>query len=81
MHEKLSRVLLFTGSIAGMVGVALGAFDAHGLRNSISSELLTTLETAVRCQTCLAFRWLQRDLRTQHTPRESAVSPCLGMSE
>lgn len=55
MDERISNGLLFTGSIAAMLGVALGAFGAHGLRNIVSPEGLATFETAVRYQMYHAF--------------------------
>lgn len=34
----------------GFLGVALGAFGAHGLKNKISAEMLAVFETGVRYQ-------------------------------
>ena len=50
MQEKLSAPLLIIGSIAGGTGVALGAFGAHGLKNTLSPDMLIVFETAVRYQ-------------------------------
>ena len=36
------------GAILGFLGVALGAFAAHGLKESISSEMLEIFQTGVR---------------------------------
>jgi uncharacterized membrane protein YgdD (TMEM256/DUF423 family) len=36
------------GAIAGAVGVALGAFGAHGLKDRVSPDLLAVFETGVR---------------------------------
>ncbi len=41
---------LLLGSIAGFVGVGLGAFGAHALKARLSPELLTIFETGVRYQ-------------------------------
>lgn len=38
------------GALAGVVGVALGAFGAHGLRSRLSPEMLAVFETGVRYQ-------------------------------
>jgi len=46
-HAKLFFAL---GSISAGIGVALGAFGAHGLKNSVAPELLALFETAVRYQ-------------------------------
>ncbi len=36
------------GALAGALGVALGAFGAHGLKSRVEPELLTVFETGVR---------------------------------
>ena len=41
---------LVVGAIAGAVGVALGAFGAHGLKTRVSAEMLAIFETGVRYQ-------------------------------
>ena len=38
------------GAAAGFVGVALGAFGAHGLRTRLSADHLAVFETGVRYQ-------------------------------
>lgn len=40
---------------AGFLGVALGAFAAHGLKTTFSPELLAVFETGVRYQMYHAF--------------------------
>ena len=44
----MARTFLLIGSLAGAVGVALGAFGAHGLRARLSPEMLAVFETGVR---------------------------------
>jgi uncharacterized membrane protein YgdD (TMEM256/DUF423 family) len=44
----MARTFLLIGSLAGALGVALGAFGAHGLRARLSPEMLAVFETAVR---------------------------------
>lgn len=46
----MKRKLLLLGSVFGCSGVALGAFGAHGLKNTLSSEMLAVFETGVRYQ-------------------------------
>lgn len=46
----MDRTFLLIGSVAGFLGVALGAFGAHGLRARISPEMLAVFETGVRYQ-------------------------------
>jgi uncharacterized membrane protein YgdD (TMEM256/DUF423 family) len=51
----MDRTFLLVGALAGFVGVALGAFGAHGLRTRLSTEMLTVFETGVRYQMYHAF--------------------------
>src|SRR5262245_55044729 len=46
----MDRTFLFIGALLGFVGVAFGAFGAHGLRSRLSPEMLAVFETAVRYQ-------------------------------
>jgi len=46
----MDRTFLLVGALAGFVGVALGAFGAHGLRTRLSTEMLAVFETGVRYQ-------------------------------
>lgn len=41
---------LLAGALAGLTGVLLGAFGAHGLRESLSPAMLTVYKTAVDYQ-------------------------------
>ena len=38
------------GAMAGAIGVALGAFGAHGLKSRVTEDLLVVFETGVRYQ-------------------------------
>ena len=51
----MDRTFLWVGALAGFVGVALGAFGAHGLRSRLSAEMLAVFETGVRYQMYHAF--------------------------
>lgn len=44
------RVFFILLALFGGLGVALGAFGAHGLRDIVTPELLVTFETGVRYQ-------------------------------
>lgn len=44
------RRLLVVGSLTMFVGVAAGAFGAHGLKSSVSPEMLSVWETGVTYQ-------------------------------
>ena len=46
----MDRTFLLIGALAGAVGVALGAFGAHGLRGRLTPEMLGVFETGVRYQ-------------------------------
>jgi len=39
---------MFAGAVLGGLGVAIGAFGAHGLRGRLSPEMLAVFETGVR---------------------------------
>lgn len=44
------RLLFATGALLCLVGVAAGAFAAHGLKSRLSADMLVVFETAVRYQ-------------------------------
>lgn len=44
----MTRLFIMLGSLLGAIGVALGAFGAHGLRNRLDAPMLAVWETAVR---------------------------------
>ena len=46
----MDRTFLLIGALSGFIGVAVGAFGAHGLRNRLSPEMLAVFETGVRYQ-------------------------------
>lgn len=46
----MDRLLYIGAAAAGFLGVALGAFAAHGLRGRLSADMLAVFETAVRYQ-------------------------------
>src|SRR5262249_28210997 len=46
----MDRTFLLAGAVAGFIGVAFGAFGAHGLRWRLSPEMLAVFETGVRYQ-------------------------------
>jgi uncharacterized membrane protein YgdD (TMEM256/DUF423 family) len=45
---RMDRFLFAAGAIAALLGVALGAFGAHALRDRLTPDLLATYETGVR---------------------------------
>ena len=46
----MNKNILITGSVLGLIAIALGAFAAHGLKALISIESQQTFETGVRYQ-------------------------------
>ncbi len=44
----MTRALFSVGALLGAIGVAAGAFGAHGLRARVSPEMLAVFETGVR---------------------------------
>ena len=46
----MERTFILIAALAGFVGVALGAFGAHGLRGRLTPEMLAVFETGVRYQ-------------------------------
>jgi uncharacterized membrane protein YgdD (TMEM256/DUF423 family) len=62
------RASLLTGAFFGLLGVALGAFGAHALKDMLSaSGRLDTYELAVRYQFYHTFALLAVGLLQQHT--------------
>ena len=52
------RPFLLTGAVLGFLGVAIGAFGAHGLRSRLSPEMLSVFEIGVRYQMYHVFALL-----------------------
>lgn len=51
----MSKILLVTGSVLGFLGVVMGAFGAHTLRETLSAEELDIMQTGVRYHMYHAF--------------------------
>jgi uncharacterized membrane protein YgdD (TMEM256/DUF423 family) len=54
----MHRNFLLIGAILGFLGVAFGAFGAHGLRSRLTPEMLAVFETGVRYQMYHVFALL-----------------------
>ena len=54
----MDRLFFSLGALSGFIGVALGAFAAHGLKSRLGPELLATFEIGVRYQMYHAFALL-----------------------
>ncbi|MCB4798484.1 DUF423 domain-containing protein [Neotamlana laminarinivorans] len=46
----MTRKIIITGALFGLISIVLGAFGAHGLKNLISSDSIQTFETGVKYQ-------------------------------
>lgn len=53
--ERMARVFFILGALSAFIGVAAGAFGAHGLKSRISAEMLAIFEVGVRYQMYHAF--------------------------
>ncbi|HEX8144596.1 MAG TPA: DUF423 domain-containing protein [Pyrinomonadaceae bacterium] len=51
----MERVFFVAGVASAFIGVAAGAFGAHGLKSRLSPEMLATFEVGVRYQMYHAF--------------------------
>jgi uncharacterized membrane protein YgdD (TMEM256/DUF423 family) len=51
----MDRIFFAIGAVSAFIGVAAGAFGAHGLKSRVSTEMLTIFEVAVRYQMYHAF--------------------------
>jgi uncharacterized membrane protein YgdD (TMEM256/DUF423 family) len=46
----LDRLLIAAGALSAFIGVALGAFGAHGLKKRLAPDMLAVFEVGVRYQ-------------------------------
>ena len=64
----------FLGAISALLAVALGAFGAHGLKNILSPELLTTYQTGVTYQMWHALGLLVVGIIQQQEPESKLLT-------
>jgi len=79
-----AKLFLALGGLYGFLGVALGAFGAHALRDRLAPELLSAWKTAVEYQfyhalALLAVGWLLRESTTAAWLQAAGVSFTLGV--
>lgn len=65
---QMSRPFVLLASIYGFLGVALGAFAAHGLRHSLPAEVLGIFQTGVQYQLIHALALLGVGILTLRWP-------------
>ena len=63
----MANLFLLIAALCGFIGVAAGAFGAHGLRARLSPEMLAVFETAARYQMYHALALLAVALTINHT--------------
>jgi len=51
----MERMFFVVGALSAFMGVAAGAFGAHGLKSHLSAEMLSVFEVGVRYQMYHAF--------------------------
>lgn len=56
--DSMDCTFLLLAAVLGFIGVALGAFGAHGLRGRLTPEMLAVFETGVRYQMYHVFALL-----------------------
>ncbi|MCX7074701.1 MAG: DUF423 domain-containing protein [Methylococcales bacterium] len=65
----MPSIFLFLGAMSAFLGVAFGAFGAHGLKAMISPEMLTVYQTGVTYQMWHAFGLIAIALIQQYDPQ------------
>jgi uncharacterized membrane protein YgdD (TMEM256/DUF423 family) len=70
----MNQTFFFLGSVLGGLGVALGAFGAHGLKRRLSPERLETFESGVRYQVYHALALLAAGLLAEWLPGSGLAS-------
>ncbi|HXG01682.1 MAG TPA: DUF423 domain-containing protein [Bacteroidota bacterium] len=74
-QTSTSELFVVLGCVSAALGVAAGAFGAHGLRGTLAPDLLAVYETAVRYQMYHALGMLAAGwLGTRFTSRFVAVA-------
>jgi len=69
----MDRFFFVLGSISAFIGVAVGAFGAHALREKLSPELLNAFEVGVRYQIYHALAMLAVAWAASHWPSSNVA--------
>ncbi len=64
----MQSIFLFFGALSALIGVGMGAFGAHALKNVISPEMLTVYQTGVNYQMWHALGLIGTALIRRHEP-------------
>ncbi len=66
--NPIAKLFLSIGAISGALGVMLGAFGAHGLKNKLTAEMMAVYKTAVEYQFYHTLALLAVGLVAMHIP-------------
>jgi uncharacterized membrane protein YgdD (TMEM256/DUF423 family) len=66
-----ARLIILVAALLGALGVVLGAFGAHGLRQRLAPELLALWQTAVQYHLWHALAMLAAGLLSLQLPQQS----------
>ena len=69
------KLFIILGSLNAFIGVALGAFGAHGLKTKVAPEMLTVWETAVQYHLVHALGLVLIGILCQLMPAASLLRP------
>jgi len=67
------KIFVILGSVSAFIGVALGAFGAHGLKTKVSPEMLTVWQTGVQYHLVHALGLVLIGILCQLMPETSMV--------
>ena len=70
----MDRLFFLIGAVSAFVGVAAGAFGAHGLKDRLSADMLATFEVGVRYQMYHAFALIAAAWAVSRWPGALATS-------
>ena len=67
------KIFVMLGSLSALLGVALGAFGAHGLKSRVTPEMLTVWQTGVQYHLVHALALVLVGILCQLMPETSLV--------
>jgi uncharacterized membrane protein YgdD (TMEM256/DUF423 family) len=70
----MQSIFLFFGALFALIGVGMGAFGAHGLKNLISPEMLAVYQTGVSYQMWHALGLIGIALVRRHEPESRLLN-------
>ncbi|MGJ0486603.1 MAG: DUF423 domain-containing protein [Methylomicrobium sp.] len=70
----MQSIFLFFGALSALIGVGMGAFGAHGLKNVITPEMLAVYQTGVNYQMWHALGLIGIALARRHEPESKLLN-------